>query len=68
MPEVSSAEAAKIIGITSQTIRRHIDDQLLSARKQGVRGIVRVDIDDLRKFADEYQYRFDEELAAKYTK
>lgn len=68
MPDVSSAEAAQIIGISSQTIRRLIDRELLPARKQGLRGLVRVELDDLRKFAEEYNYKFDDRLAEVYQK
>lgn len=68
MPDVSSSEAAEIIGVSSQTIRRQIKRGLLTARLEGTKGLIRVDVSDLRLFAKEYQYRFNEELAAKHAK
>jgi hypothetical protein len=67
MPEVSSADAGRIIETSSETIRRHIGNGLLPARRFGMRGIVRVELDDLRKFAEQYQYRFNERLASQLT-
>lgn len=63
MPEVSSNDAGRIIGVNSETIRRYVDRGILPARRVGLRGALRIEIEDLRKVAREYQYRFDEELA-----
>ena len=68
MPEISSAAAAEIIGTTSQTIRRTVDRQLLSARRTGLHDLVKVDVEELRHFAEQYQYRFDETLTKRCTK
>lgn len=64
MLEVSSVAAAKIIGISDDTIRRQVRNGLLSARQQGLRGMIRIEIEELRSFAQKYQYRFDENLAS----
>lgn len=63
MPEVSAREAAQIINVSHMNIYRHVKAGRLPARNEGIRGIIRVEVDDLRKFAERYQYRFDEELA-----
>lgn len=68
MPEVSSTDAAQIVGIGEVTIRRHVYNGRLSARRIGVRKIIRIELDNLQKLADEYQYRFDDELAQKLAK
>lgn len=68
MPEVSSTEAAQILGVSRQTIIRYIDRQLIPARKQGLRGISRIELEDLQRFAEEYQYRYDEKLARRLAK
>jgi excisionase family DNA binding protein len=68
MPELSSLDAARVIGISDETIRSHVTSGVLSARRVGRRGIVRIDVDDLRAHAEKYQYRFDDELAAKLAK
>lgn len=63
MADVSSADAAQLIGVSSQTIRRLTEKNLIPARRVGIKGLVRIDVDDLRKFAKDYQYRFNEALA-----
>lgn len=61
--DVSSADAALLIGVSSQTIRRMIARDLIPARRVGIKGLVKIDLADLRKFAKDYQYRFNETLA-----
>lgn len=67
MPEVSSAEAGKIIGRSAESIRRYVRNGQLSARHEGPKGLVLVELDDLRIFAEKYQFRFDEKLASQYA-
>lgn len=64
MPEVSTFEAARIIGMSDDTVRRHVRIGSLPARRQGPRRDARIDIEKLREFATKYNYRFDEALAA----
>ena len=68
MPEVSSHDAGMIIGVNSETIRRYVDRGILPARRVGLRGKLRIDIEELRKVAVTYQYRFDDKLAAQLAK
>lgn len=63
MPEVSAREAAQIINVSHTNIHRHVKAKRLPARNQGIRGIIRIEVDDLRQFAERYQYRFNEDLA-----
>lgn len=67
MPEVSSIEAGKIIGRHADSIRRYVRSGQLPARLEGPRGYIWVEIDDLRQFAAEYRFRFDEALARQLT-
>lgn len=67
MAEVTSTQAAAIINISHMTIHRRVDDGLLKGRRQGLDRQIRVDIDDLRQFATEYGYHFNEELARQYS-
>ncbi|MEZ4684175.1 MAG: helix-turn-helix domain-containing protein [Caldilineaceae bacterium] len=67
MPEVSGPDAAKILGIDQSTVRRYIYRGLLKARRSGLRKIIKVDLDELRRFAAEHEYRFNEELAGEYS-
>ncbi len=64
MPELSTDSAGKTIGTSGQTIRRLIDRELLPARREGLRGIIRIEVDSLKEFATKYGYRFNDELAA----
>lgn len=66
MPDVSGPDAAKIIGVDQSTIRRYIYRGLIKARRAGLRKIIRIDIDDLRNFAESHDYRFNEEIAAEF--
>lgn len=68
MPEVSSTNAARILGIGEVTVRRHVYNERLRARRIGVRQIMRIELEELRRLAKEYQYKFDEELAQKLAK
>lgn len=63
MPEVSGTSAGRIIGVSDQTIRRHILADRLNARREGLDKTWWIDTEDLRKFAQEYNYRFNEDLA-----
>lgn len=68
MPEVSARAAAQIIKSNHVTVRDHVLAGRLPARREGVRGMIRIEVKDLQEFANEYQYRFDEKLAAKLAK
>jgi hypothetical protein len=63
MSEVSGLSAGRIIGVTHTTIRRHILADRLKARRQGLDKTWWIDVDELRKFAQQYNYRFNEQLA-----
>lgn len=67
MTEVTATQAAEILSISHMTIHRRVDDGTLPARREGMARIIRVDLDDLRLFASQYGYRFDEAKAAKLT-
>lgn len=60
-PELSSPQAARILGVGELTIRNYIDRGLLIARRMGVRRIVRIRIGELRRFADANGFAFDED-------
>lgn len=68
MQEVSTMDAARIIGTSDTTVRKHVNSGTIAARHEGLRGRIRIELDELRKFADEYQYKFDDALASELTK
>ncbi len=68
MPEISSEEAARLIGMSRQSIRAHVENGRLAARRVGPRRVVKIELEDLRQFAEKYQYRLNETLAAQLAK
>jgi hypothetical protein len=68
MPEVSSTDAGRIIGVSQRTIVNYVDNGVIEARRMGLRKVIRIDIDELRRVAQVYQYRFDEDLATQLAK
>ena len=64
--EVTASQAAEILSISYVTIHRRVDDGTLRARRQGLNRMIMIDIEDLRSFANQYGYRFDEAKAAEY--
>lgn len=68
MAEVTAPEAAEIIDASYPTIYRRVEDGTLPARRVGFRRDIRIEINDLRAFAEKLGYRFDEAAATKYAK
>lgn len=66
MAEVTAQQAAEILSTSHMTIHRRVDDGTLPARREGMARIVKIEVDDLRRFAKEYGYRFDEAMASRY--
>jgi hypothetical protein len=67
MGEVGITQAGEIVGVNRSTVFYWVDHDQLPARRQGIGRTIRIQIDDLRKFADQYNYRFNEQLAAQFT-
>jgi excisionase family DNA binding protein len=61
--EVSTYQAASILGTSHNTIWERVREGKLPARRQGERRIIRIDVEQLRRYAQENGYRFNEELA-----
>jgi len=68
MTEVTASKAAEILATNRRAVQRRVAEGLLPARRQGPKGIAYIEVDDLRKFAKKYGYRFDEAKAAQYAK
>lgn len=67
MAEVTTAKAAEILATNQRTIQRRVDDGTLPARRQGLKGIAYIQLDDLKAFATRYGYRYDEAKATHYA-
>ncbi len=68
MPELSSTDAGRVIGVSRQTIISYVDSGVLQARRMGLRKVIRIDVEELRRIAEKYEYRFDATLAAQLAK
>ena len=68
MTEVTTGKAAEIIQTNQRTVQRRVDDGTLPARRQGLKGIAYIRIDDLKAFAEKYNYHFDEAKVVELTK
>ena len=67
MTEISSSQAGNVLGISLMTIHRRVEDGSLPARREGVRRDIKIDLDDLRRFATAFGYRFDEHIAQQFS-
>ncbi|HQY93450.1 helix-turn-helix domain-containing protein [Caldilinea sp.] len=68
MPEVTSVQAAQIIGVIDDTVRNYVDRGLLPARRQGLRRKIFIELSELEHFAAEYDFRFDQATAEQITR
>ncbi len=68
MAEVSAPQAAEILNTSHPTIFRRVEDGSLPARREGVKREIWIDVEDLRRFATKFGYRFNESLAKQYAK
>lgn len=68
MAEIATSDAAQVVGVNRVTIMRWCNDGLIQARRVGMRRDWRIDLDDLRRHAQQYGYDFDEELAQRVAR
>lgn len=68
MTTVTATQAAEILSTSHMTIHRRVDDGTLPARREGLARIIKIELDDLRRFAEKYDYSFNEEVALRYAK
>ena len=68
--EVTTVEAKQILlgDASIDTIRRALDMGKLRGRRKGEKRAVRIEVDSLREWAREMNYRFDEQLAKELGK
>lgn len=59
--ELTSPQAAEVIGVAEMTIRRYVEQGILPARRVGLRRLIRINVDDLRSLAAQYQFLIDED-------
>lgn len=68
MAEVTGPQAAEILNTSHPTIFRRVEDGSLPARREGLRRDIFIDVDELRRFAEKFGYRFNESLAKQYAR
>ncbi len=56
-------DGEKLIGLSDESIRKHIRAGRLAAERVGVRGLYRIEPADVKALAMRYNYPLDEELA-----
>ena len=66
--EVSAPQAAEILNTSHPTIFRRVDDGTLPARREGMKREIWIEVEELRRFANDHGYRFNEKLAKHYAK
>jgi len=62
MDEVSASDAARIIGVKRSTIHKYVNQGLLVGQHRGFQRRLRIRIDDLRHFAEEHNFVFNESI------
>ena len=67
MPEVSATQASEILSTSHVTIFRRVDDGSLPARREGKKQMIWIEVNQLRSFAQQYGYKFNEQLAKQYA-
>lgn len=60
--DVTTTQAAQILGVTNRTIQKYIKAGRITARKRGIRNFV-INLEELRTFAETNGMVFDAELA-----
>jgi hypothetical protein len=68
MPEVKSTQAARIVGVSQVTIWTDVKEGRLPAKLVGRRGIISIELDDLRQYAKENRRIFNEKLVQEFVK
>ena len=63
--ELTTAQAGAALGLSDQAIRDHIAAGRLSARRHGIRGLLKISVDDLWLFARQYNYVVNEEYLSR---
>lgn len=66
--ELSASQAADVLQISRDTIWRDVRDGNLTARRQGRRGIIRIDVERLKKYADDNGYIINAEKLEEITR
>lgn len=63
--ELTTAEAGAALRMSDQSVRDHIAAGRLNARKHGIRGLLKINIEDLRSFALQFGYPLDEDYLSR---
>lgn len=67
MPELKSAQAARIVGVSQVTIWLDVKAGRLPAKLVGRRGVIHIRIDDLRRYAEENRRVFNEKFVQEFA-
>jgi len=65
--ELSASQAAHVLQVSRDTIWRDVRDGNLIARRQGRRGIIRIDVEKLEKYANDNGYIINAQMLKEIT-
>lgn len=65
--ELSARQAAAVIGLSHTMIHRYVKQGILEARRVGRINAIKIQVDVLRRFAQDNRYDFNESLAEQYV-
>ena len=65
--KVTTHEAAEILSVDHSTVFRWVDKGLLTADRITRKRIIVIDVDDLRRFAKDNGYQFNDRIAKQYA-
>ena len=66
--ELTAPQAAEVMGVDHSTVFRWVQQGHVAARQVGLKRTIYIDLDALRRFAQENGYRFDEVAAQEAVK
>ena len=64
--ELNTRQAGAVIGVSQMTIIRNVRRGILAARIFGYKRVMRINVEELRRFAAEYGYTINEELLRQF--
>lgn len=68
MSRVTAPQAAKILNASRTTVFKWVDQGHLPAERVTRRHVIMIDVEDLKRFAKQNGYSFDEQLAKRLAK
>lgn len=65
--ELTTRQAGRMLGLSPQAVRNHVEAGRLPVRKHGIKGVFKVEDSDIREFAAKYNYVVNERWYAMFV-